>query len=141
MDLVLEKNKVMNLTAITEEKAFIELHLIDSLTILSLIETNEGNLIDVGTGAGFPGVIIKLARPELEVTLLDSQLKKLNFLKESAEMLGLNKINFVHARAEDAAKTKELRESFAFVTARAVAALPVLNELCLPFAEIGGVFA
>ena len=81
MDLVLEKNKVMNLTAITEEKAFIELHLIDSLTILSLIETNEGNLIDVGTGAGFPGVIIKLARPELEVTLLDSQLKKLNFMK------------------------------------------------------------
>lgn len=141
MDLVLEKNKVMNLTAITEEKAFIELHLIDSLTILSLLEKEDGNLIDIGTGAGFPGVIIKIARPELEVTLLDSQLKKLNFLRESSETLGLSQINFVHARAEDAAKAKEFRESFAYVTARAVAALPVLNELCLPFAEIGGIFA
>lgn len=137
MNLLIEKNKVMNLTGITEPKEVILKHFIDSLTILKYIDKNS-TVIDVGTGAGFPGLPIKIAEDTIEMTLLDSLNKRINFLNEVIESNELNKIHTIHGRAEDFGKDVKYREKFDIVTSRAVASLNVLLEYMLPFVKIGG---
>lgn len=137
MNLLIEKNKVMNLTGITEPKEVILKHFIDSLTILKYIDKNS-TVIDVGTGAGFPGLPIKIAEDTIEMTLLDSLNKRINFLNEVTESNELNKIHTIHGRAEDFGKDVKYREKFDIVTSRAVASLNVLLEYMLPFVKIGG---
>ena len=127
MNLLIEWNEKINLTAITEPKEIIIKHFIDSLTINKYIEKNN-KIVDVGTGAGFPGIPIKIYRPEVEVTLVDSLNKRINFLNEVISKLGLEKINTIHARVEEFARNKKYREKFDIVTARAVANLTVLSE-------------
>ena len=136
--LVLERNRVMNLTAITGEADFVRLHLLDSAALLSAAEWEGRTAVDVGTGAGFPGVPIKLLCPGVRMTLLDSTAKRVDFLRESCETLGLSGVECVHARAEEYAA--EHRESYDLAVSRAVAALPVLCELCLPLVKVGGQF-
>lgn len=142
-----EKNKVMNLTAVDDDNGIAMKHFIDSLTLCPYIKEeqtkagkNDLTLADIGTGAGFPGLPIKISMPELKVTLMDSLAKRLGFLGEVCSALSLEGVNMVHTRAEDGGKDKKYRESFDIVTARAVAALPVLAEYCLPFVKVGGVF-
>lgn len=137
--LLLEWNEKINLTAITDPEEIVYKHFIDSLALLGKAALPEGaRLIDVGTGAGFPGVPLKIVRPDLRVTLFDSLNKRLLFLRALCEELGLA-CEYVHARAEEAGRGA-LREAFDAVTARAVAALPALCEYCLPFAKLGGWF-
>ena len=138
-DIVLEKNKVMNLTSVTEDSEFILLHIIDSLTVLPYISDNA-KLIDIGSGAGFPGMILKIAREDLQITLLDSVKKKVTFLEESIDSLNLEKINCEHGRAEDIAHDPMFRQSYDIAISRAVAPLNMLNELCIPFVKKGGMF-
>ncbi|MGN1337591.1 MAG: 16S rRNA (guanine(527)-N(7))-methyltransferase RsmG [Candidatus Coprovivens sp.] len=136
---LIEYNSHTNLTAITEEEQVYLKHFYDSLTILKSIDMNKvESLIDIGTGAGFPGMVIKILFPEIEVTLLDSNNKKINFLKELAQKLNLKKINFYHGRAEDFCVKN--REKFEIVTARAVSNMTLLTELCLPLTKQGGYF-
>lgn len=135
-EMVLERNRVMNLTAITEPKDVASLHLLDSLAPVKLAGLEKGSLVDVGCGAGFPGVPIAIARPELKVTLLDSLGKRVDFLREACGTLGLENTECVQARAEEFAG--ERREGFDYAVSRAVAALPVLCELCLPLVKAGG---
>lgn len=144
-EYLVEKNKVMNLTAITEYEEVITKHFLDSLAVVKTScfkpEKMAGKrLIDIGTGAGFPGIPLKIAFPELEILLLDSLNKRINFLNEITEMLGLTKINTVHGRAEDYAKQKGYRERFDFCVSRAVANLSTLSEYCIPFVKEGGCF-
>ena len=144
-EYLVEKNKVMNLTAITEYEEVITKHFLDSLAVVktSCFKSEKlagKRLIDIGTGAGFPGIPLKIAFPELEILLLDSLNKRINFLNEVTEMLGLTKINTVHVRAEDYAKQKGYRESFDFCLSRAVANLSTLSEYCIPFVKPGGCF-
>ncbi len=136
---MLDKNEVMNLTAITEGQAIEDRHVVDSLVLANLPQT-AGKVLDVGTGAGFPGVPIKILKPAVELTLLESVAKKVDFLKEQSQHLRLP-YNVINARAEDASQNKMYREQFDFVTARAVAALNELCEYCLPFVKVGGTFA
>lgn len=143
--MVVEKNKVMNLTAITEEQEFLIKHFADSLSVYSAVPLfkemlSKGNvtLIDVGTGAGFPGIPLKIVFPQLKVTLLDSLQKRVNFLNEVIAELGLEGITAIHSRAEDGARTSGLRDGFDLVVSRAVASLPVLSEYCLPYVKPGG---
>ena len=138
-DLLIETNKVMNLTAITDDNEIILKHFIDSLTINKYIQENA-SLIDVGTGAGFPGVPIKIIRDDVNITLLDSLNKRLNFLNNVIEELKLKNIKTIHGRAEDIAHDNIFREKFDYVTARAVANLSTLVELCMPFVKVGGCF-
>ncbi len=139
--LLIEKNKVMNLTAITEYNEVVQKHFLDSLSlILAPVFRGEGSVIDVGTGAGFPGIPLKIAFPHLKVTLLDSLNKRVNFLKETTDALGLKEIECVHGRAEDFGRDKRYREKFDFCVSRAVAALPVLAEYGMPFVKKGGYF-
>lgn len=134
---MLEVNKGLNLTAIKEEKAIILKHYVDSLTISSYIPQNS-KLIDVGCGAGFPTLPLAIFRPDLSITALDGTAKRINYVSETARILGLSGVTAIAARAEELAKDEKYRESFDIVTARAVAALPVLCELCLPFARLSG---
>ena len=137
--IMLEVNASMNLTAITEEKAIILKHYVDSLTVSRYIP-NGAKLIDVGCGAGFPCLPLAIFRPDLDITALDSTAKRINYIKDTASKLGIDNIYAVAARAEEYGKKDGYRESFDVATARAVAALPILSELCLPFVKIGGKF-
>ena len=134
--LVLERNQVMNLTAITGPEEFAALHLLDSLALAFVAGLEDESVVDVGCGAGFPGVPLAIARPGRSVTLLDSLGKRVDFLREACGMLGLENAVCVHARAEEFAA--EQREQFDIAVSRAVASLPVLCELCLPLVKVGG---
>ena len=139
--LMLEKNQVMNLTAITDPEQAARLHMLDSAALLLCADfQGEKTLIDVGTGAGLPGLPLKILVPSLQVTLLDSLGKRVDWLNQVCAQLELKDIQAVHARAEEQAHVKGWRESFDIVTARAVAELRLLCELCLPFVKVGGVF-
>ena len=135
---VLEKNKVMNLTAITDDADFARLHLLDSAALLNVADFSGRRAVDVGTGAGFPGVPLRILCPDVRMTLLDSTGKRIDFLRETCAALGLGNVDCVHARAEEFAA--EHREAFDLAVSRAVAALPVLCELCLPLVKVGGQF-
>ena len=137
MNLLLEWNEKINLTAIVEPKEVILKHFIDSLTINKYLKENS-TLADVGTGAGFPGIPLKILRPDIKITLVDSLNKRINFLNEVIEKLNLENIVTVHSRIEDFGKNKNYREKFDYVTARAVANLAVLSEYLIPIAKIGG---
>lgn len=133
---MLERNQVMNLTAITEPKDIAALHLLDSLALIPAAGLEAEQIVDVGTGAGFPGIPLAIVRPSLRVTLLDSLGKRVDFLKETCKTLKLDNTECVHARAEEFAVAR--REIFDAAVSRAVAALPVLCELSLPLVRIGG---
>ena len=137
--LLLEWNEKINLTAITDEKEILIKHFIDSLTIEKYIPRNA-KIIDVGTGAGFPGIPLKIVRPDIEVVLLDSLNKRINFLNEIIRECQLDKITTIHGRAEEIANKSEYREKFDISTARAVANISTLSELCTPFLKVGGSF-
>lgn len=140
-NMVVEKNKVMNLTGITEFDEFIDKHYIDSLSIVNAVDmTRVNSIIDVGTGAGFPGIPLKIAFPHLKITLLDSLNKRINFLNEVIEVLGLQNVETCHGRAEDFGHRKEYREQYDLCASRAVANLSTLTEYCLPFVKVGGQF-
>jgi len=133
-----EKNKVMNLTAISGEEDVARLHFLDCAALLTVADFKGKKVIDVGTGAGFPGLALKIAQPDMELTLLDSLNKRIDFLSETCEKLDLNDVQCIHARAEEA--PKDFRGAFDIATSRAVARMSVLCELCLPFLKVGGVF-
>ncbi len=134
--LLVEWNEVMNLTAITRPEEIEIKHFLDCMTAARLVKSDD-TVADVGTGAGFPGVVIKIMRPEASVTLIDSLDKRLGFLAKVGERLGLD-MKYIHARAEDAGHNPALREQFTLTTARAVAPLNVLAEYCLPLTAVGG---
>ena len=138
--LLLEKNQVMNLTAITEPDQVARLHMLDCAALLGYADLKGKTLIDVGTGAGFPGMVLKIMEPSLELTLLDSLEKRLNWLAEVCSDLGLTGVRFVHARAEERGLDPAFREQFDFATARAVASMNILSEICLPYVKVGGQF-
>ena len=138
--LLLEKNQVMNLTAITQPDQVARLHMLDCAALLGYADLKGKKLIDVGTGAGFPGMVLKIMEPTLELTLLDSLEKRLNWLEEVCSELGLDGVRFVHARAEETGLDPAFREQFDFATARAVASMNTLSEICLPYVKVGGQF-
>ena len=135
---LLEKNQVMNLTAITEPADVARLHLLDCACLLTAADFRGKQVVDVGTGAGFPGMPLRLLEPDFDLTLLDSLGKRIDFLQETVDAMGLQRVRCVHARAEEFAA--EHRETFDLAVSRAVAALPVLCELCLPLVKPGGKF-
>ena len=141
MNMVIEKNKVMNLTAITEPEEFQLKHYADSLSILTTNYINpESTMIDVGTGAGFPSLPIKIARPDIRLTMLDSLNKRIRFLDEVIATLSLKNVETIHARAEEGGRSPKLRDHFDIAVSRAVADLRILAEYCLPYVKVGGVF-
>ncbi len=137
MNLLLEWNKNINLTAITEPKDIIIKHFIDSITINKYVKKDK-NIVDIGTGAGFPGIPLKIIRPDLKVVLVDSLNKRITFLNEVIKKLKLQDIYAVHSRVEEFGKNKKYREKFDYVTSRAVANLAVLSEYMIPLNNIGG---
>lgn len=138
--LLVEWNEKINLTAITEPEEIVIKHFLDCLTVFSKVEIKEGaRIIDVGTGAGFPGLVMLIARPDLKMTLMDSLNKRLNVIKDILEKLELT-ADVVHSRAEDGGQNKAYREKYDFSTARAVSNLRDLTEYCLPFVKVGGSF-
>lgn len=139
-EMLIEKNKVMNLTAITEFEDVLYKHFLDSLTLLRYENIAGKSVIDVGTGAGFPGMVLKIFCPEIKLTLADSLNKRLVFLNEVIDELGLSDVATVHGRAEDLARNNDFRDSFDYCVSRAVANLPVLLEYSLPFVKVGGHF-
>lgn len=140
-EMLAEWNEVMNLTAITEYDDVMKKHFVDSVSLIKAYDVSkESTVIDVGTGAGFPGLALKIAFPELKITLLDSLNKRIQFLNEVIEQLRLSGVETVHGRAEDFAKPGKLRESFDLCVSRAVANLSTLSEYCLPFVKVGGQF-
>lgn len=136
--LLVEKNKVMNLTAITEPADIATLHFLDCAVLLMLEDFENKHVADIGTGAGFPGMPLRILEPSVHMTLLDSLNKRIDFLKEVCADLGLDNVNCVHGRAEEFAA--DHRETFDIVTSRAVANLQILCELCLPLVKVGGTF-
>ena len=138
--MLLEKNQVMNLTAITEPDKVAQLHMLDCAALLNCADFEDKTLIDVGTGAGFPGLPLKILVPSLQVTLLDSLNKRVDWLNEVAQSLSLSNLSAIHARAEEQALVKGYRDAFDFATARAVAELRLLCDLCLPYVKVGGCF-
>lgn len=139
-ELLAEWNEKMNLTAITDESGVALKHFADSLSLLNFVDIPQNStLADVGTGAGFPGVVLKIARPDIKLTLIDSLNKRLVFLGEVCAQLGIE-AELIHSRAEDGARDEKLRENFDFVASRAVARMNVLIEYCLPYVKVGGVF-
>lgn len=140
-ELLVEQNKTMNLTAITDHDGIAVKHFADSISVLSAVEFKSGaKVLDVGTGAGFPGIPLLIMRPDIDLTMLDSTAKKLKYVANTVDSLGLN-ANVLHSRAEEAAQKPEYRESFDIVCSRAVAALNILCEYCLPFVKKDGIFA
>ena len=140
-ELLVEWNKVMNLTAITEYEEVYEKHFLDSLAIVKVEDMNKvESIIDIGTGAGFPGIPLKIAFPHLKVVLLDSLSKRINFLNTVIEELGLENVETLHGRAEDYAKKVEYREKADLCVSRAVANLSTLSEYCLPYVKVDGKF-
>ena len=138
-ELLLEWNEKINLTSITKKEDVYLKHFYDSLTLIKAVNLNENlSLCDIGTGAGFPGLVLKICFPNLKITLVDSLSKRVDFLKKVIEKLNLKDIDAVHARAEDF--SKDNRESFDIVTSRAVAKLNILNELCIPLVKVNGYF-
>lgn len=138
-ELLVEWNEKMNLTAITEPEDIAIKHFLDCLMFFKYVNVPEGaSVIDIGTGAGFPGVVLKIARPDIKLTLLDSLQKRIIFLRTLCDELGFKDVETVHSRAEDGART--LREKYDFAVARAVANLPVLSEYCIPYVKAGGSF-
>lgn len=139
-ELLAEWNEKMNLTAITDESGVALKHFADSLSLLNFVDIPQNSsLADVGTGAGFPGVVLKIARPDIKLTLIDSLNKRLVFLGEVCAQLGIE-AELIHSRAEDGARNEKLRESFDFAVSRAVARMNVLSEYCLPYVKVGGAF-
>lgn len=138
--LLLEQNQVMNLTAITEPEQVARLHMLDCAAVLGAADFAGQSVLDVGTGAGFPGLVLKLCEPSLDLTLLDSLAKRVHWLEGLAPTLGAEGVRCIHGRAEELSLLPEWREHFDLVTSRAVADLRVLCELCLPFVKVGGVF-
>lgn len=140
-EMLIEKNKVMNLTAITEYEDVVYKHFVDSISILKYFNfKNCKNMIDVGTGAGFPGIPLKIVLPDIEICLMDSLNKKIGFLNEVINELKLQKISAVHGRAEDLGRNKNYREKFDVCVSRAVANLSTLTEYCTPFLKKNGYF-
>ena len=140
--LLVEWNKKMNLTAVTEDKEISIKHFLDSVVPIFSFDIKENSkIIDVGTGAGFPGIPIKIIRPDLDFTFLDSLNKRITFLKEVSNQLLFEKVEFIHMRAEDAGKDKNFRGMYDYAVSRAVAPLKVLAEYCIPLLKIGGTFA
>lgn len=139
--LLLEQNKVMNLTAIKVPDQVARLHFLDSAAVLAHCGPLAGkSLVDVGTGAGFPGLVLKILEPSLSLTLVDSLGKRVNWLGEVCEALSLDGVRCLHARAEELALEPGFRDSFDLAVSRAVAAFPLLCELCLPYVKVGGAF-
>ncbi len=140
-DMLIDRNKVMNLTAITEFDEVMDKHFLDSVYLFRSIKLEaDYKLIDIGTGAGFPGIPLKIVFPELKITLLDSLNKRVGFLNDVIDELNLNDIEAIHGRAEDIARDKTYRASYDIAVSRAVANLSTLSEYCLPFVKIGGKF-
>lgn len=140
-ELIKTWNEKINLTAITEDEEIVKKHFIDSIKVFRFSRFKEARrVIDVGTGAGFPGIPISIIEPNIEVVLLDSLNKRVNFLNEVIKDLKLSNISAVHGRAEDLAREKNFRESFDFAVSRAVANMAVLSELCIPYVKVNGYF-
>lgn len=142
-EMLIETNKVMNLTAITQLDEVITKHFLDSIALANVyqnIKNKELKIIDLGTGAGFPGIPLKIAFPQLQVTLMDSLNKRVNFLNSVIDELSLVNIDAIHGRAEEMARRTEYRQQFDLCVSRAVANLSTLNEYCLPFVKLDGMF-
>ena len=140
-EMMINTNQVMNLTSITEPVEVMDKHFVDSLAVKRIYDLNQKvSVIDVGTGAGFPGIPLKIVFPEIHIVLLDSLNKRVKFLKDVVEALELQNVECIHGRSEDIGRTDEYREKFDLCVSRAVANLSVLSELCIPFVKIGGRF-
>ncbi|HKL78829.1 MAG TPA: 16S rRNA (guanine(527)-N(7))-methyltransferase RsmG [Mobilitalea sp.] len=139
-ELMIKWNKVMNLTAITNIEDVVQKHFLDSLSIVKVFRPSHEKVLDMGTGAGFPGIPMKIAFPEIKVVLIDSLKKRINFLQEVIDNLKLKNISVIHGRAEDYGQDVKYREKFDICVSRAVAKLPTLSEYCLPYVKLGGFF-
>ena len=139
-EILIERNKVMNLTAITEVNDVVTKHFVDSISLINYFDLNNKKIIDVGTGAGFPGIPLAIILENTEFTLMDSLNKRINFLNDVIELCELNNVTTIHSRAEDLGRNVEYREKFDICVSRAVANLSTLLEYCIPFVKVGGSF-